>query len=143
MMLLYLSNNKIIVNSMVIIVTLVTLTFFVYNIKKVLHHCMGTFLDYYALFDNVKVVLYQYGFSNFSQQLLVLIKVLFSEFRNLKDRFNCEYLILRFSYPSHFAGTNNYGIEQNQPHPLIGGEPERAPHLIVHRKFVCPCVQFG
>ena len=37
----------------------------------------------------------------------------------LKDRFNCEYLILRFGYPSHFAGTNNCGIEQNQPHPLI------------------------
>jgi hypothetical protein len=25
----------------------------------------------------------------------------------LKDRFNYEYLILRFGYPSHFAGTNN------------------------------------
>ena len=37
----------------------------------------------------------------------------------LKDKFNCEYLILRFDYPSHFAGTNNCGIEQNQPHPLI------------------------
>ena len=28
----------------------------------------------------------------------------------LRDRFNCEYLILRFGYPSHFAGTNNCGI---------------------------------
>ena len=28
----------------------------------------------------------------------------------LKDRFNYEYLTLRFGYPSHFAGTNNCGI---------------------------------
>ena len=37
----------------------------------------------------------------------------------LKDRFNYEYLILRFGYPSHFAGTNNCGIAKYQPHPLI------------------------
>ena len=30
----------------------------------------------------------------------------------LKDRFNYKYLILRFGYPSHFAGTNNYGFEK-------------------------------
>ena len=28
----------------------------------------------------------------------------------LKDRFNYEYLTLRFGYPSRFAGTNNCGI---------------------------------
>jgi hypothetical protein len=28
-------------------------------------------------------------------------------FKYLKDRFNYEYLIWRFGYPSHFAGTNN------------------------------------
>jgi len=38
----------------------------------------------------------------------------------LKDRFNYEYLISRFGYPSHFAGMNNCGIAKNQPHPLIG-----------------------
>ena len=26
------------------------------------------------------------------------------------DRFNYEYLILRFGYPTYFAGTNNCGI---------------------------------
>ena len=35
----------------------------------------------------------------------------------LKDRFNCEYLILRFGYPSHFADTNNCGIEKNSTTP--------------------------
>ena len=37
----------------------------------------------------------------------------------LKDRFNYEYLTLRFGYPSHFAGTYNCGIAKYQPHPLI------------------------
>ena len=35
------------------------------------------------------------------------------------DRFNDEYLSLRFGYPSHFAGTTDCGIAKNQPHPLI------------------------
>ena len=45
--------------------------------------------------------------------------------------------------------TNN--LQQEDNNILIGGERERAPHLIVRRKFVCPsvrlsvcpCVQFG
>ena len=40
----------------------------------------------------------------------------------LKDRFNYEYLILRFGYPAHFAGTNNCGIANYNN----WGEPERA-----------------
>ena len=31
----------------------------------------------------------------------------------LKDRFNYEYLILWFGYHSHYAGTNNCGIEKS------------------------------
>ena len=42
----------------------------------------------------------------------------------LKDRFNYEYLILRFGYPTHFAGTNNCGIANYNN----WGEPERAPY---------------
>jgi len=42
----------------------------------------------------------------------------------LKDRFNYEYLILRFGYPAHFAGTNNCGIANYNN----WGEPERAPY---------------
>ena len=34
----------------------------------------------------------------------------------LKDRFNCEYLILRFGYPTHFAGTYNCGIAKTTDH---------------------------
>ena len=34
----------------------------------------------------------------------------------LKDRFNYKYSILRFGYPTHFAGTNNYGIAKTTDH---------------------------
>ena len=52
-----------------------------------------------------------------------------SIYKYLKDRFNYEYLILWFGYPSQFAGTNNCGIEKkNQPHPLIGASLSE-PHI--------------
>ena len=36
---------------------------------------------------------------------IVCMRLLFEGGYYLKDRFNYEYLILRFGYPSHFAGT--------------------------------------
>ena len=48
---------------------------------------------------------------------IVCMPLLFEGGYYLKDRFNYEYLILRFGYPSHFAGTNNWGIVKKSTTP--------------------------
>ena len=60
---------------------------------------------------------YIYGLM-LSLNIPVLFHVNANEFglKYLKDRFNYEYLILRFGYPAHFAGTNNCGIAKTTDH---------------------------
>ena len=48
---------------------------------------------------------------------MIFIVSSFCAFSYLKDRFNYEYLIFRFGYPSYFAGTNNCGIPKKLTTP--------------------------